>query len=708
MNRYLAILAGSSFFACTAAQPPPAAPAAPVTENKQKTVETTLASAGLDGAALDRGVDPCTDFYQFACGGWLQKTEIPSDKSRWMRSFNEIHKSNEEELRRILDESTKGTAKDPASKKIGAFHKACMDEAGIEKAGVAPLEPLLELVKKVRDPKTLSAAVTELHKHSIWPIFDVDDAQDFKDATKVIAMLDQNGLGLPDRDYYETGDQDLDKKKPAELSDDDKAQIEKSKKIRDQYVAHVERMMKLAGLPEWQAKIAASDVMKVETALAKISRTRVERRDPHKLYNKIDREGVEKAAPHFAWSRYFEGLGIGSIRDINVTNVAYFEGIDGLMGSFKPLQWQYYLSWHVVRAMAPSLSKAFVDEAFAMKKVLTGQPEQRPRWKRCVEAADDALGELVAQPYISTKFAGESKAAAEKMVKEIGNAFSVEVRKLDWMDKETQDRAIAKLTAMEYLIGYPEKWKSYDWEVDPAYATNVLRSRAFELQRALKKIGKPVDRKEWFMSPPTVNAYYHPLMNHMVFPAGILQPPFYSVKAAIPVNLGAMGMVVGHEITHGFDDQGSKFDKDGNLKDWWGDAVRPKFDAKTKCVDDLYSSFEPLPGLKVNGKLTLGENIADLGGIKLAFAAYRAMQKDAPEVAVAEGFTEDQQFFLGTAQAWCGKYRDEALTMRVKTDPHSPPQYRVNGPLSNLTEFAEAFSCAEGTPMSPKNKCDVW
>jgi putative endopeptidase len=675
--------------------PPPPAPsasvaAAPRTPPGPPKVETTLASVGLDGTAIDRSVDPCTDFYQFACGKWLERTEIPPDKSKWARSFSEIFEKNEAELRDILEAAAKNPGDDPVSKKIGAYYSACMDEPGIEKAGIKPIAKLLAEAKKVRDPKSMTALVTELHKNKIWALFDVSSSQDFKDATKEIASLDQNGLGLPDRDYYTKDDDD-------------------SKKIRARYVEHVGKMMQLAGMTKKQADKAAADVLKIETELAKISKTRVERRDPKGMYNKIDRAGVVKAAPAFGWDAYFKGIGFPDLQEISVTSVPYFEGLEKVLGAFKPAEWQSYFEWQIVHRAAPALSKAFVDENFAMDQALTGVKELPKRWKRCVESTDRGLGELLAQPYVKASFPGDSKVAAEQMVHEISAAFGHEVDKLDWMDDATKKRALEKLADMAYLIGYPDKWKEYDFAIDPkAYAANVLASRAWDLHRDLAKIGKPVDRKEWQMTPPTVNAYYDPQMNHMVFPAGILQPPFYSSKYAIAVNLGGMGMVVGHELTHGFDDEGSQFDGKGNLDNWWAPEVGEKFRGKTSCIADEYGSFETVPGVKLNGKLTLGENIADNGGILLAYEAYKTLRDGAKEAYVADGFSEDQQFFLATGQAWCSKQRDEYAKMAAQVDPHSPPKFRVNGSLSNLKPFWDAFSCKEGTPMHPAKACKVW
>ncbi|WP_433934318.1 M13 family metallopeptidase [Sorangium cellulosum] len=690
-------LALSALPACGPAASPPPLPAggakatpAPPAPQGLPVVETRLENVGLDESALDRSANPCEDFYQFACGGWLAKASIPGDEPYWMRSFNEIEKRNEAELRRILEESAQAGDRDPVSKKIGAYYGACMDEAAVEAAGVKPIADLLAKARRVRDAKSVGALVTELHGRGIWALFDIAAAQDMKDATRVIAQLDQSGLGLPDRDYY--------------LNEDDK-----SKALRRTYEEHVARMMRLAGAQEAAARKAAADVMQIETELAKISKTRVERRDPKGLYNKLDRAALAKASPDFPWDAYFQGLGRPDVKEVNVTSVRFFEGLSRLLKAAKPAAWQNYLAWHVVRSMAPALPKAFVEESFTLRAALTGQQEERPRWKRCVSATDDALGELLAQPFVKTSFPGESKPAAESMVREISGAFGREVRSLDWMDEGTKQRALAKLGAMAYLIGYPDKWRTYDFEVDPKeYAKNELASRAFDVRWHLGKIDKPVDRDEWQMSPPAVNAYYDPQRNHMVFPAGILQPPFYSVKSAVAVNLGGIGMVVGHELTHGFDDEGSQFDEKGNLEDWWAKEVGAAFREKTGCVEAQYSAYEVLPGLKVNGKLTLGENIADLGGLKLAFMAYREMRKGAAEQTVAGGLTEDQQFFLAHGQSWCGKMRDEALRLMVQVNPHSPPRFRVNGPLANLPEFGEAFKCAPGTPMRPTRTCAVW
>ncbi len=688
-----------SWLACTPAPKPvpapttpePPAPATQPTPAPLPVVQTTMQAVGLDADALDRSVDPCDDFYQFACGGWIAHTEIPADQPRWARSFNVIHKQVQEELRGILEAAAEPDAdRDPTSTKLGDYYASCMDEAAIEKAGTKPIAPLLARARKVKDPRSIALLLADLHKTKIWALFDLSSAQDYGDATRMVAFLDQNGLGLPDRDYY--------------TRDDDK-----SKEIRAAYQQHVQRMLGLIGMREARAKRAAADVMAIETALAKVSLTRVDRRDPKNLDHLLDRAALTRLTPHFPWELYLDRVGLGSIADANVTAPAFFQGMDALLASIKPAQWRNYLQWQIVSGAADALPERFVDEEFQMAKLLTGQPELPPRWKRCVASTDAAMGELLAQPFVAKYFAGNSKVAADQIVRAISQAMANDLDTLAWMDPETRAHARAKLHKMAYLIGYPDKWKTYDFPVDRThYAANLHAAMVFDTERDLAEIGKPVDRNEWHMSPPTVNAYYSPPQNHMVFPAGILQPPFYKATFALPVNLGAIGMVMGHELTHGFDDQGSKFDGNGNLKDWWNPTTEKQFDAKTQCLVDQASRFEPLPGLELNGKLTLGENIADLGGLKLAFIAFHALRQGATETEVAGGFTEDQQFFLAHAQAWCTKSRDPIVRMLAQTDPHAAPKFRVNGPLSNLPEFAEAFSCPVGSKMHPEHTCAVW
>ncbi len=670
--------------------PEPTGPVVEVLAPSSPVRHVTLESVGLDPSALDRKADACSDFYRFACGGWIDRTQIPEDKARWVRSFNEIDEHNEQQLRLLLEGAAAAKDAAPAQRQLGDFYAACMDEAGLEKLGLQPIQPYLKAIQAAGSVPKLLEQVVELHLRGVWALFDVSAEQDFKDATRYLVYLDQAGLGLPDRDYY--------------LKED-----EPSKALLAQYEAHVARMFGLAGQPAAQAARSAKDVLAIETALATVSKTKVERRDPAGLYNKLDRAQLTATSPAFPWDAYLGTLGLGAEQQVNVTAPKFFEGMSELVKRQPLGAWKSYLSWQLLHATAPALSAKFVAESFKLEQLLTGQKEQRVRWKRCVDAADGALGETLAQGFVAKFFPPESKAAVVQMVGAIGQAFATETGKLPWMDPATQRAAREKFAAMAYLIGYPEKWKRYDFPVGRGtHAANLLAAKSFELRQRLARLGKPVDRGEWFMTPPTVNAYYDPQKNQMVFPAGILQPPFYSPTASVAVNLGAMGMVVGHELTHGFDDEGSQFDQNGNLRAWWPTAVRQRYEQQTQCVAAQYSTFEPLPGVKVNGQLTLGENIADMGGVKLAFYAYRALRRDAPERLVADGFTEDQQFFLSTGQLWCAKYREEYARLAVSVDPHSPPRFRVNGPLANLPEFAEAFSCSPGTPMSPKQRCSVW
>lgn len=706
-----------------------------------KVREVHLADVGLDDKAMDRSVDPCVDFYQFACGGWEKSTEIPSDKPRWNRSFSEIHERNLADLESILEQAANGGAKgDLVLTKLGDFYAGCMDESGIESAGVTGVKELWEAAGNVKAllpdesppagdeaappspgdankgaprrppprkpaprppeirpqppaPKathSIEAVIARLHGHGVYAFFDFDSGQDFKDATKMIAHIDQNGLGLPDRDYY------LDETK--ERQD-----------IREYYRGHVARMLEMAGYDAPTAKIAAEDVLRIETELAKIAKSRVDRRDPKAMYNKIDRPGLRERSGALKWDGYFQARRLDHVADVSVTSVSYIEGLNRVIGELRQSELVHYLQWHVIRAFAEHLPKKFVDESFGLTAKLSGQAEIEPRWKRCVAATDGALGELLAQPYVERRFSEKSKAAVQKMVSEISEAFRSELRAIPWMGEATREQAAAKLDKMAYLIGYPDQWKTYDFTVDrAAHAANVVRAYGFEIQRSLAKIGKPVDRGEWHMTPPTVNAYYSPLKNQMVFPAGILQPPFFDPEANIAVNLGGMGMVVGHELTHGFDDQGSQFDGNGNLANWWDPKTREKFTGRTECMAQQYDAYEVLPGVRLNGKLTLGENIADAGGVKLAFQAYRRMRENAAEVLVADGFTEDQQFFISVGQVWCSKYRPEFAKMRATTDYHAQPNWRVNGSLANTSLFGDVFQCKEGTPMRPKTTCNVW
>jgi putative endopeptidase len=659
------------------------APAKPVTTK-------SLAAIGLDPDAIDRSADPCEDFYQFACGNWIAKTEIPADKPVAMRSFVAIHDRNLEYEKTMLEQARTKPGDDPVLKQLGAFYGSCMDEPAIAKAGISAIKPLLATINRVKDAKSLSAAVAMLHAYGMNALFVLGPTQDSADARNVIAGIDQGGIGLPDRDYY--------------LKADDKM-----KKIRASYHDYVVAMLVAAGRSTATAAKSADTIIALETEIAKVSKDKVARRDPKGTYNKIDREGVAKAMSHFDWNGFWKTLGMPAVKDVTVTSPEFLAGVDQLITKIPPAVWRDYLTAYVVRATGPYLTKQIEDERFKFRSALTGQKEQEARWKRCTAQTDGALGDLLGQAFVRDKFGGASKTAAEEQVHAIVAAMTANLAALPWMDATTKEKAAAKLAAMTYQIGFPKKWRTYAFKLDPKkWGANALAADKAEAARQLAKIGKPVDKDDWQMTAPTVNAYYDPQLNGMVFPAGILQPPFYSVDASIPVNLGGMGVVVGHELTHGFDDQGAQYDADGNLKDWWQPETEKRFKQRTQCVIDQYSKYEVSGNTKLNGANTVGENIADIGGVKLALAGYRALRATAPDTVVADGFTEDQQFFLGYGQAWCAKMRPDYEQMLATVDVHSPARWRVDGALSATPDFAKAFRCKAGAKMKPVNQCVVW
>ena len=657
-------------------------PAKPVTMS-------TLAQVGLDPAALDRKADPCDDFYQFACGSWEAKTEIPADKPMAMRSFVDIEDRNQDYLHGVLERAAKDPGKDPALVQLGTYYGSCMDEASVDKAGVKPIAPLLEAAGRVKDAKTLSAAVATLHASGINVLFNFGPTQDAADATHVIGGVVQGGIGLPDRDYYLKSDAP-------------------TKAIRAAYQTYVATLLEGAGRARAAAAREAVDIIALETAIARVSKDKVARRDPRGEYNKIDREGLADAMGHFDWDGFWKTIGVPDIQGITVNSPQFLAGVDDLIVSTKPATWRAYLTFHLVARMAPFLTRKLQDTQFKFEQALTGQPEMEARWKRCVQFTDVALGHVLGQVFVRDRFAGASKQAAEVQVHAISAAMRRNLAALPWMDASTKARAAGKLDKVFYQIGYPSKWRTYDFPIGAkTFGVNALAARRFERNRQLGKIGKPVDKEDWPISPPTVNAFYDPQLNGMVFPAGILQPPFYDVKASIPVNMGGMGMVVGHELTHGFDDQGAQYDADGNLTNWWEDATNREFKTRTRCVIDQYSQYDQA-GLKVNGANTVGENIADIGGIKLAMAGYRELRASAPDTVVADGFNEDQQFFLGFAQSWCAKARPDFEKLLVNVDVHSPPRWRVNGTLSATEAFGKAFQCKPKSKMVPEKMCVVW
>jgi endothelin-converting enzyme/putative endopeptidase len=653
----------------------------------------------IEEAALDRATPPCQDFFRFACGGWLDRTEIPADRAFWHRGFAEVDQRNKLRLRRILEEAAagRGDRSHPFVDALGAFYGSCMDEAGIEERGLSELKAEWARIDAVDDRSRLAEELARLHAAGVQAPFPLYSTQDAKDATQVILTLAQGGLTLPDREFY--------------LSEEGKFP-----ELRRELAAHLRRMLQLAGVPATQADAQARAIEGLERALAETHWTRTERRDPTRTYNRVDRPGLEKLAPALPWARFFEGLDHPALAAVSVETPRFVEEA-GKLFEARPLEdWKAYLRWHLLDEMARAraLPKAFVEESFRLEsKALTGAKELLPRWKHCVDATDRALGFALGRIFVARHFGTEGKDRTTRLVGEVEKAMGRDLERLPWMDAATREGARRKIATLRNKVGYPETGRDYSTLAvsRKAFLPNVLAAARFETNRRLDQVGKPLDRTEWFMTPPTVNAYYDASMNEIVFPAGILQPPFFNRAAPEAVNYGAIGMVVGHELTHGFDDQGRQYDADGNLVDWWTPAVSKEFDARAQCIVDQYGSYETLPGVRLNGKLTLGENIADLGGLRLAFAALQAARRSEPGAdATVAGFSPDQQFFVGYAQSWCAKYREENLRLRAVTDPHSPARYRVNGPLSNMREFAAAFGCTEGTPMvrPAERRCEVW
>ncbi|HEY2029548.1 MAG TPA: M13-type metalloendopeptidase [Myxococcales bacterium] len=639
----------------------------------------------IDESVMDKSADACSNFYQYACGGWLKVTPIPEDRANWGRGFSEIHQRNEALLHEIMEKDAKGETDpaDPFAKKVGDYYAACMDEEKAETGSLETLKAELAKINRIHDKKALATEVGLLQAVGANAFFGFGSQQDFKDATQVIGGADQGGLGLPDRDYYFDSD-----KKP----------------LRDLYVDHVAKMLQLAGEPAAQAKKEAGAIMKLETALAKVSMDKVKRRDPYAIYNRIDRQGLEKAAPHFDWNEYFVALGDNDVTAISVAVPDFFKGMDKILAKPDWKTLQAYLRWKAIEGSQDTLGKAFVEEAFRMTSALTGAKAILPRWKRCVAQTDRALGEASGRTFVTTTIGDEGKAKAKDIIEGIEDAFQRNLATVEWMDDAARKASLEKLEKINNKVAYPSKWRDYStMEIGrESPLANAIAAARFETKRDLNKIGKPVDRGEWGMTPPTVNAYYNPLLNEMVFPAGILQSPFFKTDAATAANYGGEGMVMGHELTHGFDDQGRQFDGNGNLREWWSKEVSDKFKERAACVAKQYDGYEATPGVHLNGKLTLGENLADIGGLKLALSALhkRLGDKATPDT--------DRNFFIAFAQTWCTNSRPEQLKLQAATNPHSTPMWRVNGPVSDNPDFAKAFSCKDGSPMAPPNRCGVW
>ncbi|MEW6510317.1 MAG: M13 family metallopeptidase [Bacteroidota bacterium] len=653
------------------------------------------AHRGLDPANLDRSIPPTQNFYKFANGGWLAANPIPPEYARW-GSFSELNEKNLRDLRKILEEAAASADVPQGSsmQKIGDFFASAMDSAGAEQAGVTPLSAEFDRIAAVASPADIAAVVAHMHTLLANPLFQLYVDQDAKNATMMIAQIQQGGLGLPDRDYYTRED-------------------EKSREIRREYLGHVQKMFQLLGEDAQVAEEHARTVMAIETRLAKASMTLVQQRDPNATYHKMTAGELADLASGFSWTRYFTDIGKGSPGAINVAQPDFFKEVSAMMSDVPLNDWKTYLRWQTVHAAAPWLSAAFVAEDFRFNQgVLTGAKEIRPRWKRALNAVNGALGEALGILYVRKHFSPAAKARAKEMVENLRAAFRERIKTRDWMSDATRAKALGKLESFAVKIGYPDKWKDYaGLEIDRGpILGNLMRANAFEFTRQLDEIGKPVDRTKWGMTPPTVNAYYNPTMNEIVFPAGILQPPFFDPEADDAVNYGGMGAVIGHEMTHGFDDQGSQFDADGNLKDWWTPTDKIAFVARSQRLEKQFDEFTAVDTLHANGKLTLGENIADLGGLTIAFAALKKAQQGRPLVPQIDGFTQEQRFFLAWAQIWRANYRPEELRRRVMLDVHALSEHRVNGPLVNMPEFHEAFGAKPGDPMvrPEKLRARIW
>ncbi|HUJ29908.1 MAG TPA: M13 family metallopeptidase [Candidatus Acidoferrum sp.] len=650
---------------------------------------------GFDLANLDRSVSPCDNFFGFADGGWVKANPIPAAYSSW-GTFNILHQHNEDVLHDILEEASKDKSAKPGSnwQKIGDFYATCMDESQIEAAGAKPLQPEFNRITAIHDAATLQVEIARLQTQGVPAVFAFGPQQDFKDSTREIATLRQGGLGLPERDYY--------------LRDD-----EKSKQIRDAYVQHVTNMFKLLGDDGTAAGGEAKTVLDIETSLAKASMKRVDMRNPDNVYHLKTVAEVRDLAPHLVWDEYLKEIGSPAVSDINVAQPDFFKGMDAALSSVSLAEWKTYLRWHLIHAAAPGLSQKFVDENFDFYgRTLTGAKELLPRWRRCVEATDRQLGEALGQYYVQRAFPPAAKAKAQAMVGNLIAALRDDLKTLDWMSPETSQKAIEKLDAITPHIGYPDKWRDYSkFDVTRAsFAENVIHGDEFEHARQMAKIGQPVDRTEWGMTPPTVNAYYNPTMNEIVFPAGILQPPFYDPNRDDAMNYGGIGAVIGHEMTHGFDDSGARFDPQGNLKNWWTPEDLKNFTARGDCIAKQFDSFEVEPGLHENGKLVEGESIADLGGLTIALAAYHHSIEGKPAPPAIDGFTPEQRFFLAYAQVWEGSFRPEVARLRVNTDSHPLNQFRTNAPLSNMPSFSKAWGCSATSAMvRPEGeRCRIW
>jgi endothelin-converting enzyme/putative endopeptidase len=696
------LLAASAFAQDAAPAKPGDAPAssaaAAVTAASGPPAATPLAhlpyTPVLDVSSMDKTADPCVDFFQYACGGWQKNNPIPADQSRW-DVYAKMEQDNRRVLWGILDRLASQTSgRTVSQQKIGDAFAACTNEALTQSLGARPMKPELDLIDGMKSKKDLPAvlAALQLSSGDDGMLFNFTSSQDYADSSRVIAFATQGGLGLPERDYYFKTDA-------------------KSKELREKYVAHVARMFQLMGESEADAKASAAVVMSMETALAKGSMTAVELRDPQKQFHPANARQLQALSPAFDWKSFLTGMGVAGNDRFNVSQPRFFQTLDFQLRMRKLDDIKTYLRWHVAHVSAPFLSRPFLEENFNFyRRTLRGVTELAPTWQRCVVLVDNQIGEALGQEFVKENFSPELKAKTLHMTQQIQAAMESEIKNLDWMGPQTKAKALEKLHGIANKIGYPDNWRDYsalEIKRDDLLG-NVQRGDAFEARRQLAKIGKPVDHSEWGMTPPTVNAYYDPQMNDINFPAGVLQPPLFDAKLDDAPNYGNTGGTIGHELTHGFDDEGRQYDAKGNLKNWWTKKDAAEFDKRTTCLTDQYGKYIVVDDIHINSKLTLGEDLADFGGLVLAIAAWKMEMAAHPAPAEVDGFKPDQRFFIGMAQWACSNERPEQLRLSAATNPHSPNRYRVNGLVANFKEFEQAFSCKPGQPMAPVKRCQVW
>ncbi len=689
----LALVFTSAAFSAEKPAPPVAASAS--ADTPAAAPKEPKAPQSFDLTAIDKTADPCVDFYQYSCGNWKKNNPIPSDQVRWGR-FNELAERNNYLLYTELEKASNPSAqRTPLQTQYGDFFAACMNTTLTNERGAKPIEPKLRQVAALEDKKQLAALVADIQENQLGSaFFSIDAQQDLKDSTKMIAGIRQGGLSLPDRDYY--------------LETDDRMT-----KIRQQYTDYMVAVFKLAGDTPEQAAEEAKNVLDIETALAKGATSRTELRDPEKRYHPMEVSALDGIAPNFDWKLYFNSIDEGQLTNLNVGMPDFFKAMDQVIASSSLPQLKSYLRLHIINGNAPWLSDNFYQAYFNFfSHELQGQDSPTPQWKRCTRLTDQNLGEAVGQDWVKQNFPPQSKAEMEKLVAALKKSLAEDIQTLPWMTDATKKQAEAKLELFRQKIGYPDKWKDYSTiKIDRTdLIGNLDHVATFDFHYDMNKIGKPVDEKEWGMTPPTVNAYYSPSMNDINFPAGILQPPFFDPNKDPAVNFGGIGVVIGHEMTHGFDDQGSKFDGNGNLREWYTPEDRKQFVAKTDCEVSEYGSFDSVPGAKLNGKLTLGENTADNGGLRIAYQALMStLSSEGPSgQKPIDGYTPEQRFFISFAQVWCQNQTDQSARVMVKTDPHSPGQWRANGTVQNFDGFGKAFGCKKGQPMMPDNACRVW